>query len=457
MRSARRVFRPLLFAGTGLALLIPAAACTVGGSASSSSGAGSTKGTLVIEEWTNPGAIDVTKKIDALFEKKHPGVTVKLQNAPTANNAWTTLTNSMLAAKSVDVLAQFAPTQASFPPGYTKLKASGTAALITSHQLTDLSKEPFMKKYDVNAQKNAIGYQNGIYGIMAAEYSHNGNLWYKKDLLDKYHMKVPTTFDEFMQDLKTFKSHGITPIFVAGKDNLQLTTWTGIVDQMVMQGSKSTDATQVGTERAKAFWTGKQNWDDPVYKKATTEYEQVMQYIEPAAGGVTEYTAPGIWAAKADDFPFLIDGSYDYATVSKANPKLKVGNFTLPGTNDPSANREILAPDLTWTVPVWAKHKKLALEWLDLFSQKANYQEWLNATGSISTQPGVTASESQDWSAWLTAHMDTAFPDLLKPWTPTGAPDISGGPDLTKVKPIGKQDPQSALTASAKAYSKAAK
>jgi raffinose/stachyose/melibiose transport system substrate-binding protein len=451
-----RRFRTIAYAGLGVAIMLPIAACTVGGS-SSDTGSGSDKGTLVVEEWTNPGAIDATKKIDALFEKQHPGVKVKLQNAPTANNAWQTLTNSMLAAKSVDVLAQFAPTQAGFPPSYTNLKPSGTASLITSGQLTDLSKQPFMKNYDKASQVNAVGYKNGIYGIMVAEYAHNGGLWYKKDLLAKYHMKVPTTFSEFMADLKTFKSHGISPIFVAGKDNLQLTIWNGIEFQMLMQGHPSSDQSTVSADRQHAFWNGKQNWDDALYKQVGQEYEQVMKYIEPSAGGVTEYTAPGIWAAKSDDFPFLVDGSYDYASISQANPKLNVGFFTLPGTNNAAANRVVLAPDLTWTVPSWAKHKKLAMEWLALFSQKANYQSWLKATGSLSTQPGVTAGASQTWTDWLNAHMSTAFPDLVNPPVPTGAATEAGGPDLTKLKPIGKQDVDTALSASAKAYSKATK
>jgi len=451
----RRV-RQAACAGISLSLLIPVAACTVGGS-SNDTGSGSSKGTLVVEEWTNPGAIDATKKVNALFEKQHPGVKVKLQNAPTANNAWQTLTNSMLAAKSVDVLAQFAPTQSAFPPAYTNLKPSGTAALITSNQLTDLSTQPFMKRYDKVSQQNAVGYKNGIYGIMVAQYAHNGGLWYKKDLLAKYHLSVPKTFDEFMTDLKTLKSKGITPIFVAGKDNLQLTIWDGIVNQMLMQGKASSQASTVGAARQKAFWTGTANWDDPLYKKAGQEYEQIMQYIEPSAGGVTEYTAPGIWAAKSDDFPFLVDGSYDYASISQANPKLNVGFFTTPGTNDASANRVVVAPDLTWTVPSWAKHKKLALEWLDLFSQQSNYQDWLKQTGSLSTQPGVTAGATQTWTDWLNAHMSTSFPDLVKPAVPTGASTDAGNPDLTKAKPIGKQSMDDTLTKSAKAYSKSKK
>jgi raffinose/stachyose/melibiose transport system substrate-binding protein len=451
-----RRFRTIAYAGLAVATTLPVAACTVGGS-SSNTGSGSDKGTLVVEEWTNPGAIDATKQVNALFEKQHPGVKVKLQNAPTANNAWQTLTNSMLAAKSVDVLAQFAPTQAGFPPGYTKLKPSGTSALITSGQLTDLSKQSFMKNYDKTSQVNAVGYKNGIYGIMVAQYAHNGGLWFKKDLLTKYHMKVPTTFSEFIADLKTFKSHGITPIFVAGKDNLQLTIWDGIVNQMLMQGKPSSQASAVGAARQKAFWTGKANWNDALYQKAGQEYEQIMKYIEPSAGGVTEYTAPGIWAAKSDDFPFLVDGSYDYASISQANPKLNVGFFTTPGTNNPSANRVVVAPDLTWTVPSWAKHKKLAMEWLALFSQKANYQNWLKQTGSLSTQPGVTAGSSQTWTDWLNAHMSTSFPDLVKPAVPSGASTDAGNPDLTKAKPIGKQSIDQTLTTSAKAYSKAVK
>src|SRR5882762_9431695 len=151
-RLQRRRIRPLMYGAASLAILVPLAACTVGGNSSSDKGtsgaSGSTdKGTLSIEEWTNQGAIDATKEINALFEKQHPGVKVKIVQAPTANNAWQTLTASVIAAKSVDILAQFAPTQSAFPPAFTKLAPSGTAALIKSNQLTDLSSQPFMKSY----------------------------------------------------------------------------------------------------------------------------------------------------------------------------------------------------------------------------------------------------------------------------------------------------------------------
>lgn len=451
---ARRTGRSLLV-GAACVSVIATAACTV---PSDSAGAGN-KGnqTLVINEWTNPGAIDATEKINAIFEKQHPGVTVKISQAPTADNAWSTLVNSQLAAKSVDILAQFAPTQSGFPPAYTGQKPGGTASLITSNQLTDLSSQSFMGRYDKSSQEWAIGHNGGIYGVMAAEYGHDGGLWYKPALLAKYNMKVPSTFDEFMADLKTFKSHGITPIFVAGKDNLQLAIWNGLLDDLAMQGKPSSDAAKVGADRAKAFWTGHENWNSATYQKAGAEYSQIMNYIEPAAGGVTEYTSPALWASKPNDFPFLIDGSYDFTTISKANPGQKVGYFTLPATNNPADNRLILAPDLTWTVPVWAKHKQLALDWLKLFSQESSYKIWLQDTGSVSTQPGVSVSTSGDWGAWIQAHMKTSFPGLISPWVPTGAGTDASGPDLTKVAPIGKESMKDALNKSAQAYTKSIK
>lgn len=449
----RRARRGLVL-GVACLTAFASAACTVGAGNSDAGGSGGGKDTLVIAEWTNPGAIDATQKIDAIFEKQHPGVTVKISQAPTADNAWATLTNSILASKSVDILAQFAPTQAGFPPAYTNLKPTNTASLVTSHQLTDLSGQSFMSSYDKSAQNWAIGYKGGVYGVMAAEYGHDGGLWYKPALLAKYHMKVPTTFDEFMADLKTFKSHGTTPIFVAGKDNLQLAIWNGLVDDLAMQGKPSSAAASVGADRAKAFWTGQENWNGSVYQEAGTEYNQIMQYIEPAAGGVTEYTAPALWAAKSNDFPFLIDGSYDFTTISKANPGQKVGYFTLPATNNPADNRLILAPDLTWTVPVWAKNKQLAMDWLKLFSQESNYKTWLDETGSVSTQPSVSVSTTGDWASWNQSHMKTSFAGLLAPWVPTGAGTDAGGPDLTKVMPIGKETMQDALNKSAQAYSK---
>lgn len=423
------------------------------GCGSSSSGGGKSTTTLNIAEWTNPGAIQFTEWLDAKFEKAHPGVKIKLQQAPTSNGTWGTLWNSLLQSKSVDLLALQAPTQAGFTPSYTSLKPTGAAALIQAGQLTDLTNEPFMKNYDKTAQAAAAGKDGHIYGLMAAEYSAAGAMWYKKDLLAKYGLSVPTTFQQFLDECETLKNKGVTPIFVSGKDGMQGGVWQGVENQMLMQGKTPAESVKVGSDRADAFWKGTQSWTDPVYQETSARYEKVMKYIEPNAAGVAQLTAPGVWAAKSDDYPFLLDGSWDGAVIQQANPKLNMGFFTLPGTDTASANRLTLKPDLTWVVPKSAKNATLATQWLAMFSEPANYKEWLKKTGSVSTQP-AQQNTGLPWMDWQNSHMTDAFAQLSTPWVPAGAPLDAAGPDFYKLTPIGKDSVDTILKRSAGAYRK---
>ncbi|MEY9842599.1 ABC transporter substrate-binding protein [Streptacidiphilus sp. EB103A] len=437
---ARRIF------AVSAAFLPIAAGLSACGSSSSSS-----SDTLVIAEWTNPASIAQTQKVDALFEQQHPGVKIRLQSAPTAANAWPTLQNSLLASRSVDVLAQFPPTPKAFPPASIGIKPTGTAALIASGQFLDLSTQPFMKRFDPVAQKYANGYNGGIYAVMTAEYVNSSGLFYKKDLLAKYGIAIPTTFGEFIADMQTLKSKGITPLYVAGKDNYQNNIWAGIINQLLMQDKPASEAASVFLQRAQDFWSGAQSWDSPLYQEAAKRYEQVMAFVEPSAGGVPAQTAPGNWAVKGDDFPFFVDGSFDGNTIATANPKLNFGFMSIPGTDTAAWNRPVLAPDLSWAVPVWSKHQQLALEWLDLFTQQSNYADYVKTTGSLSTEPTVP-TPSLSWTDWLSSHVSQGYPNASQPWIPSSFPKIAGGPDLTKVQPIGPQPMADALKQSADAY-----
>ncbi|MEV1173587.1 ABC transporter substrate-binding protein [Nonomuraea sp. NPDC049784] len=431
-----------------VAIALTLAGCTTGNSSSAPKTT-----TLVVAQWTNPGAIEFVKQLNAKFEKAHPGVTVKLQSTATANGAWAQLSNSLLQAKSVDVLARFAPTQGGFPPEFTKIQPAGAAALITAGQLTDLKDQPFMKNYDAATQAAAVGYKGGVYGVMAASYAAAGAVWYKKDLLAQYGIAVPTTFQEFLDACAKLKAAGKTPIFLSGKVGMQGGIWQGIENQLMMKGRKATESVQISADRAKAFWDGTQKWTDPIYKEVGARYAKVMQYVVPAASGIDQQTAPGVWAVKTDDYPFLVDGSWDGLTIQQANPKLNLGFFTLPGTDDAAANRVAFKPDLTWVVPASAPHKDLAMQWLAMFSEPENYQQWLKLTGSLSTQPALQ-NTGLPWMDWLNAHGADSFTQLTPPWVPAGAPLDAAGPDFYKLAPIGPDGLEAILQRSASAYSK---
>ncbi|MEY9863437.1 raffinose/stachyose/melibiose transport system substrate-binding protein [Catenulispora sp. GAS73] len=447
--SARR--RRALVAVAVVPLAAGLAAC---GSSSGSSGSGGSQ-TLTIAMWTNPAAVAQTQKVDAEFEQQHPGVKIKLQTAPTAANAWPTLWQSLVSAKSVDVLAQFPPTPHSYPPASTGIIPQGTPALVQSGQFVDLSNQPFMKRFDPAAQKYAMGYNNGVYGVMTAEYVNNSGMFYKKDILAKYGLSVPTTYGEFISDLDTLKSKGITPLYVAGKDGYQSIPWFGIMNQLLMQDKPTADAPALWEKRAEDFWSGAQSWNDPVYADTAQRYEKILSYMEPNAAGVPAQSAPGVWAAKTNDFPFFFDGSFDGNTIAQDNPGLNFGFMAMPGTDTASWNRAALAPDLSWVVPTWSKHQTLAMQWLDLFTQPDNYAAWLKATGSISTEPSVP-TPTLPWTDWLAAHASEGYPNVQQPWTSTKFPKVAGDIDRTKMQPFGSQTPADALKQAADAYKSAA-
>ncbi|MFD4620987.1 ABC transporter substrate-binding protein [Streptomyces sp. NPDC058475] len=448
-RSRSFTVRPLRMVAVAATGTLVAATLTACGS-----GSGDSKTTLVVAQWTNAAAVEQTKKYNQAFEQAHPDVEIKMQTAPTANNAWPTLQNSLLASKRVDVLAQFAKSPSDFPPESTGIKVQGTATLIASNQFVDLSDQPFMKRFDPN--QHVMEYKGGTYGVMTSAYVNNTGLFYKKDLLDKYGLKVPTTFDEFIDVLKAFKSKGKSGIFVAGKDGYQNIVWAGIVNQLLMEGKPAGEANSVYTKRAEQFYKGEQNWTDPLYKDASDRYQQIMKYIEPNASGVPAQTAPGVWASNKDDFPFFVDGSYDGNTIAQANPGLNFGFFAVPGTDDAAWNRPAIAPDLAWTVPVSSKQQKLALEYLDFITQKDNYAQWVKATGSLSTQPGVPTPNLK-WTDWLSQNADKGYINASNPWTPADAAEVADGPQTQDNAPFGHKSWDKALSECANAYTASVK
>jgi raffinose/stachyose/melibiose transport system substrate-binding protein len=450
-RKAKRLTRPFI-AVAAVAL----AAAGIAACGSSGSGGGGSAQTLNIVEWTNAAAVTYTQTIDALFEKEHPGVKVNLETAPTAGNGWNTLEGSVEQSHDVDLLAQFPSSVTGYAPGYTHISSTGMAALVASHQLMNLANEPFMKYYNKTIQEAGAGYGNGIYGAVAADYVNVTGMWYKQSLLTKYGLSLPTTFDQFLSDCKVFKEHGISCVYVSGKDGYQNILFAGIYNQLIVQDTPASQAGAVSLERAKDFWNGTENWTSPVYEEAAKEYQEVMQYTEPDAAGVSAQTAPGEWAVNTGNYPFFIDGSYDGNTITTANPSLSLGFFSFPGTDNPSWNRPATSDDLTWTVPTWSKNQKLALEWLTLFSNPSNYAGWVKETGSLSTETSVP-TPNLSWTSWLSAHMSTSYSALSSLWVPNGAADGASEPDTTRAAPIGTVSWSTELKNDAVAYTKSVK
>jgi raffinose/stachyose/melibiose transport system substrate-binding protein len=418
--------------------------------------------TLHILEWENAPSVAATQAIDTAFEKANPGVNVVLSSASSQTSAWNTLVTSSLEAKDVDVLAQFSTVPALAPPTSTHIPASGTLALQQSGQLVNLAGQPFLKLYGIPFQEFANGINGKIYGLDVSEYSEIGNLIVKTAILNKFHLSYPTTYNQLLQECATLKSHGITPFFISAQ-GAETFVYDGILEQYLMAGQPSSASTAVTLKLYKQFYNATLNWNSAIFVKVAKEFSTLMQYAEPGATGIGQNASYADWAAVSNNYPFLAVGTYGIPSALQANPKLQLGDFALPGTNNPADNRMTVKPDLSWTIPTSSSHIALAEKWLAFFSEPANYSMWLKETGGFSLEPGLNNTSSV--LSWENAHLATGEyqSTTFDPWAPAGAPPDAAGPigyfspTLVNMAPLGSETITTALDQAAIDYSKVLK
>ena len=184
--------RYLPVAAAAVALTLALAACGGGSDDSSGSSAGGgtvsdadvtaaldAGGTLTVWAW-EPTLKQVVQK----FQEKYPKVTVNLVNAGTGNDQYTALQNAVAAGKGVPDVAQieyFALPQFALGKSLTGLAGYGAENL-----KADFTPGPWASVHSGGA----------IYGLPMD--SGPMALYYNKTVFDKYGVKVPTTWAEYL-------------------------------------------------------------------------------------------------------------------------------------------------------------------------------------------------------------------------------------------------------------------
>ncbi|MCW2809797.1 MAG: Multiple sugar transport system substrate-binding protein [Friedmanniella sp.] len=193
VRPARRV----LIAAASLSALLVAAACGGGGSSTpAASGSGSAAGADLtkqgpIEVWQGKDTSGNFPKLIAQFNAQHPQGKVTFHELPDSADQQrqqmiqnTQIKNPQMGVLSVDVVwtAEFA--------------AKGYVEALPADQFPT---DTFLK-----ATTDSATYFNKLYAYPST--SDGGLLYYRKDLLDKYSLKPPTTFDEMKAACQKIKA-----------------------------------------------------------------------------------------------------------------------------------------------------------------------------------------------------------------------------------------------------------
>jgi raffinose/stachyose/melibiose transport system substrate-binding protein len=393
MSSIRRRLRarakPLLTAAFASAVALVAAACGSGGSSGGASGST----TLKIITWVNPAAVQAIKQIDTEFMKKYPNIKVSLQTAVNVNGPYQTLLQQTVNSGSADIVTSVTQLQ-SLPLHPSRSNETPWQYWSTNGAFAPLDGQSFVSDYTSDAL-SAETYNGHVYGIVSGEYQEG--VFYDKSVFAKYHLSVPTTYNQFLAVCQALKSHGVQPLYTAlgnvGPVYLQFMYYEAMADLWYPKAP--------GGNLSTALENGSIKWTDPSFVQAMNEEKTVAQYLEPNYTGVPWESMPGDFAKGKG--AMLLDGSWDLSSVQQANPKMQVGFFPLPFSNTAADNQPFAQDDLTFSVLNSSPNKTAAMKWLAFFSQSSSYAQYVSTTGISSSQKSgtFTGYAAQAMGSWF--------------------------------------------------------
>lgn len=206
--KSRRVISGVLCATV---LLTMATACSTSQPSSSSNGnasASSEKVTLTF--WNNYTNDTQHVMANTIKQWNTDNPNIQIDANSTENNAYKTKIKTAIAGNSApDIIYSWAG-------GFTKTFVDAGKILPLDEYLNDGTKDKLL-----NGALTNITFNGKVYGLTYNQQA--GALYVNNDLFKQNGVKIPTTFDELLNAVKTFKVKGITPMCVGEKDE-----WPGM-------------------------------------------------------------------------------------------------------------------------------------------------------------------------------------------------------------------------------------
>jgi len=244
-----------------------------------------------------------------------------------------------------------------------------TSIFVARGVLADLGGLPQAKLIDPNIQALVTQYASfhGETSILPYSVAAAGVI-YNVDLFDKVGVSsVPTTWSEFLAVCEKFKSAKITPVYQTYGD-----TWTtqqglfdytagGMIDVAAFYQGLAREGTNLGPNSSVS------------YQKDFTAPCKQMLSLAPYFNDnpIAKHYADGNQAFASSQAGMYMQGPWAVGEILAINPKLKMGTFALPATDDASQTKCRVNLDLAIWLPrsqPQAQHDA-AVQFLDYLMQ----------------------------------------------------------------------------------------
>jgi raffinose/stachyose/melibiose transport system substrate-binding protein len=244
-----------------------------------------------------------------------------------------------------------------------------TSIFVARGVLADLASLPQAKLInpDIQALVSQYASFHGETNVLPFSVAACGVI-YNMDLFDKVGVSsVPTTWTEFLAVCEKFKSANITPVYQTYGD-----TWTtqqglfdytvgGMIDVAAFYKQLNSEGTNLGPNSPVSF-----------EKDFTAPCKQMLS-LTPYfnTNPIAKHYADGNLAFSSGQAGMYMQGPWAVGLIQQINPKLKMGTFPLPATDDASQTKCRVNLDLAIWLPrsQSASQRTAALHFLDYLMQ----------------------------------------------------------------------------------------
>ena len=373
-------FKKLRYLGIASASVLALAAC---GNTEETS----TNGKTVIEFFNQKKEMEGTlEEIIQDFEKSHPDIDVQMTSVP---DAGTVLKTRMLSGDVPDVINLY-PQNIDFQ----EWANAGFFYDMTGQDYLDNLKNQYADKYAINGKVYNVPLTANVSGI-----------YYNKTKFEALGLKVPETWDEFVQLVDDIKGAGETPFAIAGTEG-----WTlnGYHQLSLITTTGSADA---ANEYLRYSQPNSISADDDILKVDTAKLDLLADEGNQQANWKGASYNDAIVAFTSEDALMTTNGSWALAAMRQQEPTFEISTFAFPG-EEPGQSATVGAGDFALSIAAETENLEAAETFVAYMTTPEPMQKYYDVDGS----PVAVIGVEEDSDSPLKALNELAFTDKHYVW-----------------------------------------
>jgi len=311
------------------------------------------------------------KKVIADYQAANKNVKIIVDT--NENEAYKTKIKAMAAANELPDLFS------TWGGGFSKPFIDANRVLQIDEYLTDDIKGKL-----VNGTLTNMTYDGKTYGmpfLLSA-----GALFVNKELFEQNGLTIPTTYEELMTAVKTFKSKGITPMAVSAKDKWTMAMYFDVIALRA-----------AGPEKITKTLTKQGSFKDPEFLNAATRFKELVDagaFPKGAAGISNDEAEVPFYEGK---IPMMFKGSWaaGKAGLPESKVKGKIVAISFPSIPEGKGNAKQFTGGAVDAVMVSAntKNKEEAVKFQMYFAENMSKESYLSGASLPAWKTDVDESK----------------------------------------------------------------